>query len=160
MAKLFEVPQSVKDNERKKEMDKFKHDLKTGDDKFKHEQKTEIDKLKHEVEQFKNQQTKTKNTPKKNETSIAVQLLILHYLGFLNLIKAKNNKAKAELLSKIFNTEGTENIRRGLSNTGGRNSNLLKKDNLELVCKIFERAGMEEQLKKVQKDLDKELSKR
>jgi hypothetical protein len=160
MAKLFEVPQSVKDNERKKEIDKFKHDQKIEVDKFKHDQKSEVDRLKQEIEQLKNlHQSKTKINNKKNETSIAVQLLILHYLGFLNQIKAKNNKAKAELLSKIFNTEGIENIRKGLSKTGGKNSNLLTKDNLELVCKIFETAGMEEQLKKAQKDLDYKLSK-
>lgn len=123
------------------------------------EQKRNFEKLNEEIVQLKNQQGKTKVPVNKNETSISVQLLILHYLGLLNQIKAKNNRAKAELLSKIFNTEGTENIRRGLSSTGGKNSNLLKKDNLELVCKIFERGGMEEQLKKVQKDLDKVLRK-
>jgi hypothetical protein len=83
------------------------------------EQKKGFEKLTEEIEQLKNlHQGKTKAHNKKNETSISIQLLILHYLGFLHQIKAKNNKAKAELLSKLFNTEGIENIRKGLSIAG------------------------------------------
>ena len=163
MAKLFEVPQIVKDHQRQQEIDKFKHDQKVELDNFKLDQKTELDlfknKLKQEFDELKDKQSIAKLSNKKNETSIAVQLLLMHYFGFLHQIKSRSNKSKAELLSRIFNSEGIENIRKALSNVGGKNSTLLTKDNLELVCKIFEAAGMEEQLKKAQKDLDKVLSK-
>jgi hypothetical protein len=170
MARIFEISQSIKEKERKKEIDKFKQDQKTELDKFKHSHKTELDEVKNShkaeidrltevIELLKKEHSTGKKPKNQNEEVTAVQLLIFHYLGFLQQINVSNNKIKAQFLSKIFNTEGWENIRKKLSNTGGRNSKLLTKKNLEKVCGILEAAGLGEALKKAKKDLDKTSSK-
>ena len=95
-----------------------------------------------------------KSKKKQGEITISIQLLIMHYLGFLKIGELKN-KEKALLLSVIFGTEGHENIRRFLSNVGGKDSPLLERKNLLYIEDLFKRLGMEEQLQKVQKDLAK-----
>jgi len=96
--------------------------------------------------------TEPKIPKNKEENSISVQLLMFHYLGFLQ-IEQLTNKNKSVLLSVLFGTEGTENIRKFLSNVGGKNSPLMKKGNLTYIEGIFIKSGLKEPLKKVQADL-------
>jgi len=124
------------------------------------EQEKKFENLFAEIEKLKELHlSKAKTGNKKDEISIAVQLLIFHYLGLLNEIDLPNTD-KAILLAVIFRAEGAENIRKNLSNVGGKNSALLKVENLEFVCNVFERVGLKEPLKKAQLDLQNLLSKR
>lgn len=127
---------------------------------FEQKQKEQFEKLKAEIDQLKELHlSKAKTINKKDEISIAVQLLILHYLGILYEIDLPNTQ-KAILLAVIFRAEGTENIRKNLSNVGGKSSPLLKIENLEFVCSVFEKVGLKEPLKKAQIDLENLRSKR
>lgn len=91
---------------------------------------------------------------KKSEIVIGRQLLLMHYLELIDLIKTTNQK-KAVILSVLFNTEGSENIRRALSNIGGSGSRYQTKENLEFIFLIFEKLGLDELKNKVLKDINK-----
>lgn len=91
---------------------------------------------------------------KKIEIVIGRQLLLMHYLELIDLIKTTNQK-KAVILSVLFNTEGSENIRRALSNIGGSGSRYQTKENLEFIFLIFEKLGLDELKNKVLKDINK-----
>lgn len=86
--------------------------------------------------------------------SIGIQLLIFDYLGLINAIELDNTK-KSQLLSVLFRVEGTENIRRGLSNIGGRTSKFKTRENLEFIYELFEKLGLQKELQKVEADLKK-----
>jgi hypothetical protein len=111
--------------------------------------------LKAAVEELKRTSFKeVKLEPKTTEITIGIQLLIFHYLGFLNQLNI-DNKSKSQLLSVLFKTEGVENLRKALSNVGGKNSKYMIEKNLLQVSELFEKVGLDEPLKKVRKDLEK-----
>jgi hypothetical protein len=114
-----------------------------------------MEKIRNDFATLKNKLLgKIKSPIKKEETSIAIQLLIFHYLGFLGQIEVKDNKLKATLLAEIFNRKGQENIRKALSNVGDKKS----KSNLEYLESLFEKLDLQEPLKKVRKDLRRNQS--
>jgi hypothetical protein len=92
----------------------------------------------------------------------SIQLLICNYLGVLELesIKDLSNQTKKKLLSVIFKTVGFENIRKKLSNVGGKNSLLHTKANLEPIRDLFQELKLTELLKKVEVDLQKAIDKK
>lgn len=110
-----------------------------------------VEELKSSLEKIQDGKSKKE----RNETTISIQLLISHYLGFLDELRNEiNNNAKtAILLSSLFSKDGSENIRRKLSNVGGRDSELLTVSNLTHIESLFEKVGLIEPLKKVKKDL-------
>jgi hypothetical protein len=115
--------------------------------------------LKADIEKLKLSRTsKIKSKESENNVSTSIQLLIFHYMGLLNQVELDNSK-KAILLSVIFNRDGAENIRKHLSNVGGKNSKFMTKANLQYVCDLFEKLGLTEPLKRAQKDLDKAMTK-
>lgn len=115
--------------------------------------------LKADIEKLKLSRTsKIKSKESENNVSTAIQLLIFHYMGLLNQVELDNSK-KAILLSVIFNRDGAENIRKHLSNVGGKNSKFMTKANLQYVCDLFEKLGLNEPLKRAQRDLDKAMTK-
>jgi ribosomal protein S17E len=98
-----------------------------------------------------------KSKKERNETATSIQLLISHYLGFLQDVRNEINDSTktAYLLSILFNKEGVENLRKKLSNVGGRDSELLTVKNLAFIKDLFEKIGLVEPLAKVKKDLDR-----
>jgi hypothetical protein len=93
------------------------------------------------------------------EDYTAIQLLIFHYLGFTNNISLTNVK-KAKVLSIVFKTKGSENIRKKLSNIGGIQSKYMTIKNLEVVRDLFQELGYSEPLKKVEADIIKKQPKK
>lgn len=98
-----------------------------------------------------------KSKKEREEVSISIQLLILHYLGFLHNLRSdiNNNIKTAFLLSVLLNKSGDENIRKKLSNVGGKGSELLTIQNLTYIKNLFEQIGLTEPLEKVKNDLSK-----
>jgi hypothetical protein len=88
-----------------------------------------------------------------SDQKMAIQLLICHYLGILDSLRGIENTKKQVLLSILFKTEGVENIRKKLSNVGGKNSPLLIMKNLEPIRDLFQELELSDQLKKVEADL-------
>ena len=93
------------------------------------------------------------------EDYTAIQLLIFHYLGFTNNIALTNVK-KAKLLSVIFKTQGSENIRKKLSSIGGVQSKYMTTKNLEVIRDLFKEIGHTEALQRVETDLNKKQRKK
>ncbi len=110
--------------------------------------------LKEEIELIKNQKSKPKST-KSVEITMSIQLLIFHYLGFLDQINLKTNIEKSILLASIFKIDNPENLRKALSNIGGKESELLTKNNLKYVHDLFDKIGYFEPLEKVKEDIKK-----
>lgn len=102
-----------------------------------------------------------KSKTKKVEISTSIQLLIFDYLGILRDVRdnINDNSKTASLLSVIFNKKGAENIRKKLSDVGGKGSELYTIQNLTYIKDLFEQLGLDEPLKKVKKDLDNKLTK-
>lgn len=100
------------------------------------------------------QKTKKKSTVVPQEF-IAVKLLLLHYSGALASLRGNDNKKVSKFLSVLFNTDGSENIRKALSNVGGINSKFINERNLETVISIFKECGMQEYQELAEKDLIK-----
>jgi hypothetical protein len=139
------TPESIRlEEEKKLKEDKLQKDVS--------ELYQTIDLLKDEL--LKKEKTKGK----KEEVSISIQLLILHYLDYLN-IENLNNKNKSVLLSVLLNTNGVENIRKKLSNVGGSKSPLLTLNNLIFLEKLFQKTNLNEALERVRKDISKISSK-
>jgi hypothetical protein len=93
---------------------------------------------------------------KKEEITLAQQLLLLHYLDLLNKIDL-TTKSKSELLSKVLN-RSMDNIRKNVTyiNSGRISDSKIKNvENLELVLNIFNELKMLEVADKVKVDLDK-----
>lgn len=139
-------------------MSTFKDTLKKSSGEIKREKSEE--EIRKELEELKlcfQEIQAGKSKKARNEISISIQLLISHYLGFLFELKNEiNDNAKtAYLLSFLFNKEGSENIRKKLSNVGGKGSELLTIENLTIIKKLFETIGLTEPLQKVKKDLDR-----
>jgi hypothetical protein len=93
---------------------------------------------------------------KKEEFSLAQQLLVLHYVGFFNNIDA-STKAKSTLLSKILN-KSFDNIKKQipyLNSPKISHSEIKNVVNLEVVWKLFNDLKMSEVADKVMIDLNK-----
>lgn len=128
---------------------KGEYERKELDSKF----QNELENLKLSLSLLKDERINLIKVPKNNdENNISIQLLMFHYLGFLQ-IEQLTNKNKSVLLSALFGTEGTENIRRFLSNVGGKTSPLMKQKYLVNIEDLFKSVGLKEPLKKVQADL-------
>ena len=112
-------------------------------------------KLEDEIQELKNRLNK-KDKTKKDEITLAQQLLLLHYLGFLNAIDL-NTKAKSLLVSKIIN-RSYDNIRSNLTYINSPKisySKIKKVENLEVVLRIFEELEMTEASERVKLDIKK-----
>lgn len=99
---------------------------------------------------------KSKEQIRKDETSLAQQLLFLHYLGLLNDIDL-TTKDKSILLSKILN-RSYDNIRKNLTYINSpkiSHSKIKNLENLERILDIFLSLKMSEIADKVKVDLNK-----
>ncbi|MCX6262792.1 MAG: hypothetical protein NTY95_18475 [Bacteroidia bacterium] len=115
----------------------------------------EIVKLRKEVNELNNELNKRKQV-KKDEITLAQQLLLLYYLGLLNEIDL-NTKDKSFLLSKILN-RSKDNIKKVITYINSPKISLSKiknVQNLELVLNIFEALKMPEVADKVKVDINK-----
>ncbi len=115
----------------------------------------EIKKLQDEIDELK-KELKIKEQNKKEEITLAQQLLLLHYLGLLNQIDL-NTKAKSDLLSNILN-RSKDNIRKNMTYINSpkiSHSKIKNVENLELVLDIFQRLSMSEEADRVKVDLNK-----
>jgi hypothetical protein len=93
---------------------------------------------------------------KSDEFTMAQQLLVLHYLGFINSIDI-TTKAKSTLLSKILN-RSFDNIKKQipyLNSPKISHSEIKNIVNLEIVWKLFDDLKMYEVADKVKVDLSK-----
>ena len=93
---------------------------------------------------------------KSEEFTMAQQLLVLHYLGFLNSLDI-TTKAKSTLLSKILN-RSFDNIKKQipyLNSPKISHSEIKNIVNLEIVLKLFDDLKMSEVADKVKVDLNK-----
>lgn len=108
----------------------------------------EIDELKQEL--------KRREQIKKEEITLAQQLLLLHYLGLLNPIDL-NTKSKSFLLSKILN-RNCDNIRKNITYINSPKisySKIKNVENLKLILKIFQGLSMPLVADAVKVDLNK-----
>ena len=112
------------------------------------------ERLLKEVKALKKSKEKLKKISKnKKGVTIVVQLLILKYLKFIDSIELKINDDKAQLLSCIINSNGTENIRKFLSNPQSSVSNRAQRKNLNYVINLFESLGLKDAVKLAKRDL-------
>lgn len=99
----------------------------------------------------------SKRKPKKElETSSKQQILILHYLGFLDQIDSETTK-KAILFSRLLN-RNEQNIREFITYVNGRKieeSEIKTESNIKAVRKVFEDSEMNEVIELIDKDLAK-----
>jgi hypothetical protein len=112
-------------------------------------------KLQEKIQELQNE-LKRREHAKKDEITMAQQLLLLYYLGFITSINL-NNKSKSILLSKILNKD-SENIRKKLSTIDSPKisySDIKNVKNLEFVLEIFISTGMYEAAERVKVDLNK-----
>ncbi|MCE5347117.1 MAG: hypothetical protein LLG13_12650 [Bacteroidales bacterium] len=93
------------------------------------------------------------NNSKKGETTLAQQLLILHYLDFINQIHTSTVK-KSFLLEKLLN-RSKGNIKTDITYINGKKSKIKSRENLELVEDILRKSGLNEIADIVQVDLNK-----
>lgn len=115
----------------------------------------ELKTMRKELDQIKNEKKEQENR-KKEEFTMAQQLLLLHYLGFLNSFDA-SSKAKSTLLSKILN-RSFDNIKKQvpyLNSPKISHSEIKNIVNLEVVWKLFNDLKMTEVADKVKVDLNK-----
>jgi hypothetical protein len=115
----------------------------------------EMQEMRKEIDDLK-EEKKGKEQIKKEEITLAQQLLLLHYLGLLNKID-QTTKGKSVLLSKILN-RSMDNIRKNLTYINSSkisNSKIKNVENLELVLNIFETLSMPDVADKVKVDLNK-----
>lgn len=112
-------------------------------------------KLEDEIQELKNRLNEKEKT-KKDEITLAQQLLLLHYLGLLKAIDL-NTKAKSLLLSKILN-KSYDNIRNNLTYINAHKiseSKIRNVENLQVVLRIFDELKMTEASERVKLDLKK-----
>ena len=112
----------------------------------------EIDKKLKDLDDEKEKLEKLKS----EEFTMAQQLLVLHYLGFLNSLDI-TTKAKSTLLSKILN-RSFDNIKKQipyLNSPKISHSEIKNIVNLEIVLKLFDDLKMSEVADKVKVDLNK-----
>lgn len=96
-----------------------------------------------------------------------IQILIMHYLGFINQLKSITDGKMGALLKVLFKNEGAENIRIQVGKLGeiahatsskyGLNAELelYTRDNLEIVFELFKEVGLEDVATKVESDLER-----
>ncbi len=97
----------------------------------------------------------TKSQKAKTDITIGTQFLICHYLGLLSPLPSVTNDKKAILLSQIFNVEGFENLRQRFSNIHHKDSFAVQRKNLAHIKDLFNKLGLNELEKAVEKDLIK-----
>lgn len=110
----------------------------------------ELDKMRNELNQLINEK-KEQEQQKKEEFTLAQQMLIMHYLGFLNVIELPNTK-KAILLSKVFN-RGKDQIRINLSSINSKN--FKSEENLKVLLSLFQSLKMTKNVERLIVDLPK-----
>ena len=97
---------------------------------------------------------------KKKSTTLYQQILLLDYLGMLDIIRQldTSNVKKAELLGKIINRDFSS-VKKAIENLGHEDSDLMTPLNLEFVLECFQAAKInDKRIDLVNKDL-KESSK-
>lgn len=118
---------------------------------MKYKDKIEVKKLIKEAEE-----NKTSNKKKSDiETTTKQQILILHYLGFLDSLKIDENTKKAKLLSVLLN-RNVQNIRKELTYIDIlkiENSKIKTALNLKAILPLFEEMGLPEALNKIRADM-------
>jgi hypothetical protein len=105
--------------------------------------------LQKRIKELENEVKKRKS--KEKETSEKQQLLILHYLGFIDKIDLTTIK-KAELLSSLLN-KNNQNIRNDLTYINGKGKeNIFTEDNIKFVYELFKKVGLSDIAKKIEKE--------
>jgi len=115
----------------------------------------DMDDIRKELDDLKEEKRKQVQI-KKEEITLAQQLLLLHYAGLLNKID-QTTKGKSLLLSKILN-RSKDNIKKNLTYINSpkiSHSKIKNVKNLELVFDIFNDLKMTEVADKVKLDLNK-----
>jgi hypothetical protein len=111
--------------------------------------------LRKELNELKEEKV-NREKAKKEEITLAQQMLLMYYLGLLNQIDI-SNKAKSFFLSKILN-RSMDNIRKILTSINSpriSDSKIKNEENLEVVLKIFQELKLSEIVDKVEVDLNK-----
>ena len=93
----------------------------------------------------------------KNPVKLGQQMQIVYYLGLHNHpdLITLSNEEKARLFSCLLKTDGTENLRKRISDKDHKDSMETRRKNLQFVIDLFEELGLEKLLIKAKRDLEK-----
>jgi hypothetical protein len=115
----------------------------------------EINRMNKELEDLKQAKEKQEKQ-KKEEFTLAQQMLILHYLGFIKEIDLVNTK-KSLLLSKLIKGD-KNNIRNMLTYISSQKLSYCKiknRENLGILVELFDKIGMSEVADRINIDISK-----